>query len=140
MQFSPPEYNAEISAFADFGSTVFTIQVSINNTYFDNPQSVVLSFVTAVDETPPPFTLPNRLQSETIAFGSVNPIPATELPVIVITRNVLYDSEQLPPDNLPIVYTFLVVAQVHSRPGSGLDDPVVSSAMALVNIVDPTPL
>ncbi len=130
-------YFADITTDTPLMTAVFTFKVVINNTYFDNPQAVLISTVRN-DLTESTFKLDNGRNDDDVLFGFVNEVTAADQPVITIERSIVYFAEP-PPEEVryPMNFDFDISAVVVSRTNSGLEDFVRAESLGSVTLREP---
>ena len=110
-------FTANITADTPLGTPIIYFSITVENTYFNNPQAVLLSIVRN-DETDRFFKLGNGDNDEDIFYGVLNPRPADSFPNLTLERYIIYDN--VPSDVLPAVFDFDINVVVVARTDSGL--------------------
>ena len=120
-------FTVNITADTPLGTPIIYFSITVENTYFNNPQAVLLSIVRN-HETERVFKLGHGANDEDIFYGVLNPRPADSFPNFTVERYIIYDN--VPSDVLPAVFDFDINVVVVARSGSGLSPPF-EDAMSL---------
>ena len=120
MAINATRFTANITADTPLGTPIINFSITIENTYFNNPQAVLL-YIVRNDETGRVIKLGNGAIDEDIFYGVLNPRPADSFPNFTVELYIIYDN--VPSDVLPAVFDFDVNVVVVARSDSGLSPP-----------------
>ena len=131
MAINATKFVADILNETPLGTPIIHFSVVVNNTYFNNPQSVGISIVRndLIEST---FKLQDGTTSETIVFGSTNPVLPADNATIIIKDSIMF-VQNVMVSNLPAMYNFDINVFVAARSEIILSSPI-ESRVALGNV------